>query len=90
MEKEGFITVGSEVAGTLDWSRNWGGDGGGTNDGLDFDVEMSAAKSGMDFGGALSSLGVIILGWGALFRSEAVGAAVTKWRSYQSTEMYHR
>ena len=55
-----IITVGSEVAGNLYWIRNWGGDGGGTYDGLDVDAEMSAAKAEMYVGGALPPLGVII------------------------------
>ena len=44
------ITVGSEVAGTLTWSRNWVGDGGGTVSGLDVDAEMSATNSGTNVG----------------------------------------
>ena len=57
-----IITVGSEVAGNLYWIRNWGGDGGGTYDGLDVDADISAGKDEMYVGGELSSLGVIILG----------------------------
>ena len=67
------ITVVSEVAGALAWSRTWGGDGGGTISGSAVDVEMSAAKAVADVGGAFPSSDVIIRGWAAWSRPEAAG-----------------
>ena len=58
----GNITVGSKVSGYLDWSSTWFGDVEGTGDELDVDMDMSAADSGTDVGGAFPSLDFIIQG----------------------------
>ena len=73
------ITVDSEVAGTMAWGRTLVGDGGGTVAGSAVDAEISAARAGMDVGGAFPSSYVIIRGWGDWSRPEASGAAVPGW-----------
>ena len=69
------ITVVSEVSGALDWSRTWGGDGGG----LAVDVEISAAKAVADVGGAFPSLDVIIRKLGAWYKQEEADGTVPGW-----------
>ena len=49
------ITVGSEVSGTLDYSRTWDGDGVGTISGLDVNADMSASDAGTDILGSFPS-----------------------------------
>ena len=60
----GPITAGSEVAGMLNWIRNWVGDVGGTVSGSDINEDMYTTEAWTDVGGALLSLGFIIWGWG--------------------------
>ena len=75
----GPITVGSEVSGTLAWSRTWGGDGGGTISGLSVDADMCTTKAGTDVGGAFLSSDVIIWGWCDWYRPVAACQSVPGW-----------
>ena len=86
----GTINVAFKVTGTMDWSRIWGSDGGGTVSGSDVDEEMSAAKDETGVGGALPSSDVIIWGWGDWSRPEAAGATSSGWLPYLSIVMYWR
>ena len=75
----GPITVVSEVSGTMDWSRTFGGDGGVAISGSAVNAEISAAKAGTDVGGSFLSSDVIIQGWVSWSRPEAAGEKVPGW-----------
>ena len=42
------VTIVSKVSGTLDWSRNWGGDSGGAIARLSVNTEISTANYGTE------------------------------------------